>query len=71
MLRQNLSVVQPRLKISWRGFYHNRWSKAFRLVLCVLVIVYLGTKLRESESLLSCWSGYPTRKLVVCGKVLG
>src|SRR5262249_49470911 len=33
MPRQMLSVVQPRLKVSWRGFNHNCWGEAFRLQL--------------------------------------
>src|SRR5258708_40310321 len=30
MFRQNLSVLQPCLKIPRRGFKNNRWGKAFR-----------------------------------------
>jgi hypothetical protein len=40
-------------------------------MLAVPILIYAGRKLHQSEALLSCCSGYPTRRLVVYGKVFG
>jgi hypothetical protein len=36
--------------------------------LAVVVLLYAGTKLHESEALLFCCSGYPTRTVIVYGR---
>jgi len=40
-------------------------------VLIIAVLAYAGIKLRDSEALLACCSGYPTRKVVVYGRFFG
>lgn len=39
-------------------------------MLAVVAILYAGRKLHTSEALLSCCSGYPTRKLIIFGRAL-
>jgi hypothetical protein len=40
-------------------------------VSAVIAILYAAKKLHETDMLLACCSGYPTRKLLVYGRVIG